>query len=313
VLTRNNKELIGAGIALVLLSGCSGAGTTPSTSRNVSNAAPLARAVAATSGNKSNPLAYVIDSSGDVNVYSYPGFVQQQTLAAFEDPRGECVDSEGNVWIADAHNYRLVEYAHGGTQPIATLSDPAGVPSTCAVSSSSGTLAVGNFVSQSYGEGNVALYAHAKGKPKIVKGSPGAVYFLAYDSHDNLFADDDDSVFALLELAKGSTAFQNIEVKGATVQFAGALQYVNNVLNIGDQAAARSYQARVKNGVANVTGFTELNGSMDCVASFIYKNRLLCPDAGSLDLKVYEYPKGGNFLTIIPNIDGPIVISADSK
>jgi hypothetical protein len=49
------------------------------------------------------------------------------------------------------------------------------------------------------------------------------------------------------------------------------------------------------------------------VGSFIYKNRLLCPDAGSLDLAIYPYPKGGSPVQTLPGIDGAIVISAASK
>lgn len=49
-------------------------------------------------------------------------------------PMGLCSDVSGKVWIvSDSASPVIIEYAHGGTTPIATLSDPDGQPEGCAV------------------------------------------------------------------------------------------------------------------------------------------------------------------------------------
>jgi NHL repeat len=295
---------LAATAALALLSGCSGsspsAGLTPTVAAAMTNGSSTVRS------DTSGELAYAVDPSGNVDVYSYPGFVLQQTLTGFSGPQAECVDSSGNVWVADTGNSRLVEYAHGGSQPIATLSDPGSNPISCAVSPVDGSVAATVT-------GGIAIYTRGRGKPHTIAG--GKPLFLAYDAKGNLFGDGLSAgyKFLLEELPNGSKSLQTVSVIGGTIGFPGALQYVKNVLNIGDQDGAVTYQTHVKKSAATVTGSTPLNGSSDCVSSFIYKNRLLCPDAGNLNLEVYAYPKGGAAIQTLPGIDGAIVISADSK
>ena len=60
-------------------------------------------------------------------------------MTGFNDASGACSDANGNVWITNAFqdSYAggtLVEYAHGGTAPIATLEDQGYfVPVACSV------------------------------------------------------------------------------------------------------------------------------------------------------------------------------------
>jgi hypothetical protein len=262
----------------------------------------------AVSGAKVQPLAYVVNgTANEVDVYSYPGFIEEQKLTGFNGPQGACVDKSGNVWIADTNNSRLVEYAYHGSKPKATLADTGDYPIGCAVSSESGTLAVN-------GTSGIALYTHAKGKPHAIAGS-GKPYFLTYDGNDNLFADGESAQyqFELFELARGAKSIEPITVAGATIGFPGAVQYVQNVLNVGDQDGAVDYQMTVKGKTATVTGSMPLSGSKDCVASFIYLNLLLCPDAGNNDLALYPYPKGGNPLQTEAGVGNAVVISDKSK
>jgi hypothetical protein len=68
--------------------------------------------------------------------------------------------------------------------------------------------------------GSIALFARAKGQPKIVKGY-GEIYFVTYDAKGNLFGDGMDarSAFALFELPAGSKKFVPLKVHGAVVEF----------------------------------------------------------------------------------------------
>ncbi|HXM08072.1 MAG TPA: hypothetical protein VN936_11430 [Candidatus Acidoferrum sp.] len=262
----------------------------------------------AIAGAKVQLLAYVVNgTANEVDVYSYPGFIEEQKLTGFSGPQGACVDTSGDVWIADTNNSRLVEYAYHGSKPKATLPDAGDYPLGCAVSSASGTLAVN-------GTSGIALYAHAKGKPHMIAGS-GKAYFLTYDRNDNLFGDGESAQyqFELFELASGAKSIEPITVAGATIGFPGAVQYVKDVLNVGDQDGAVDYQMTVQGKTATVTGSMPLSGSHDCVASFIYINLLLCPDAGVNDLALYRYPKGGNPLQTEPAVGNAVVISDKSK
>ena len=78
---------------------------------------------------KSQGLLYVSSyRTDDVYVFSYPRGRLVGTLAGFNGPDGECVDSAGNVWITNTLQSQQVEYAHGGTTSIATLNDPGEYP-----------------------------------------------------------------------------------------------------------------------------------------------------------------------------------------
>jgi hypothetical protein len=75
-------------------------------------------------GAKRMSLLYVTDANnGTVSVFSYPKGTLEGTLTGFEEPYGECTNKAGDVWIVDDETATIAEYAHGGTSPIATLSD----------------------------------------------------------------------------------------------------------------------------------------------------------------------------------------------
>ncbi len=82
---------------------------------------------------KSGKLLYISDAgTNDEVVYRYPSGVEPGVLTGFDGPQGECVDKAGNVWIANTLKSNLLEYAHGGTTPIAALRDPGQYPAGCA-------------------------------------------------------------------------------------------------------------------------------------------------------------------------------------
>ncbi len=295
---RKRRPFVAAVFAAAVLGGCAGSGTTPTAISGIA-----ANSVA-------QPLVYVVDQANYVTgMYSYPKFALQQTLPDL--PGGVCTDTAGNVWFVIGED--ILEFAHGGTTPIATLRAPSEFAQSCAVDPTSGTLAVGIVEVQS-GLGSIALFAHAKGQPKIVRGL-SEISFLTYDSKGNLFGDGTGyrSTFALFELPKGSKKLRPLKVRGAAVGFAGNVQYTKNVLNIDDSAQAVNYETRVAGSTVTVTGKTELRGSSGCAATYIYNDRLLCPETGSGVLALYQYPKGGMPLRTY-NIDArAAVVSIDSK
>ena len=115
---------------------------------------------------KSENLVYVSDENLDnVYVFSYGTGRLVGTLKGFQDPNGLCADKAGNVWVTDFLSGRIIEYAHGGTTPIATLSDDYGGPIACSVDRTTGNLGVATYQS------GVAVYKKAQGLPALFSDS----------------------------------------------------------------------------------------------------------------------------------------------
>ena len=147
--------------AAIALTGCGGGSQTTPTA----NAQVLKRAGSWMAPDLAErDLLYLSDDgNGNVYVYSFPGAKLQGTLTGLSVPTGECADKAGDVWIVEEGTNDIVEYAHGGTVPIATLSDPGNAPEACAVDPTTGNLAVANPQTLSAGVGSVGVYAHAQG------------------------------------------------------------------------------------------------------------------------------------------------------
>lgn len=130
-------------------------------------------------------LLYVSNANGTVNVYTYWQRRLVGVLTNFARPLGECSDKSGNVYIVDNSKKKVFEYAHGGKKPIKVLSDAPYFPFGCSVAPASGNLAVANDPYYSYyAKGNVAVYPHGGGTPKIYYGT-------TYNDHFNSVAYND--------------------------------------------------------------------------------------------------------------------------
>jgi hypothetical protein len=152
---------------------------------------------------KRENLLYVSDAYTNVYVYSYPKGDLVGTLTGFDVPGGECVDSKGDVWITEFSSNDVVEYAHGGTQPIGALSGP-GRTFGCAVDLSNGNLAVAGS--------ELAVYVDATGEPTTYSDPDFPNYFYCtYDNAGNLFADDYGQAPGIIaELPQGASQLQTV-------------------------------------------------------------------------------------------------------
>lgn len=183
---------LNAGAVLALLAGCGGLQSPIAPP----GAMPQGRATlrsADRSGSwmlpeaKNEDLLYVVhEYANDVSVYSYPRGVLVGSIAnTNENAIGDCVDRVGDVFIVNLDTTKLgpgsvVEYAHGGTTPIETLT-PGEEPTGCAVDPTTGDLAVTR-------NGSVRVYHHAKGRPaNYYSLRMSGDYYCAYDDKGNLF------------------------------------------------------------------------------------------------------------------------------
>lgn len=147
-------------------------------------------------------LIYVSDRwKKIVNVYAYPTGERVGRLTGFSSPLGECADRRGNIWIVDSD--KVVEYARGGTAPIASLSAKG---TACSINLRNGDLAL-----TSASPAELWVYKNAKGTPSAYSypAAPG-FFYCTYDSAGNIFITADSTSNQLAELAKGASTIVTI-------------------------------------------------------------------------------------------------------
>ncbi len=250
-------------------------------------------------------LLYISDAgTNDVYVYTYPQGKLTGTLTGFNSPFGECVDKTGNVWITNAGSSQIIEYAHGGTTPIATLEDPGQAPAGCSANVKNGDLAVTNLNPTSGGgAGSVSVYKNAQANPTTYSdASLYRPYFLGYDNKGNLFVDGTNAsaVFAYAELPRGKKKFTNITLN-VSISSPGGVQWDGNYIAVGDEGGA-IYQT----SGGTVVGTTTLTGASFVLQFFIEKSKVVVPDVGNKNAGIYKYPTGGSPTTTISGLSAPV-------
>lgn len=268
---------------------------------------------------KSKDLLYVTNPGGnEILVYSYPQEKLVGTLTGFYYnffADGVCTDKKGDVWIVANAAQEIVEYAHGGTTPIATLSDPGYYPTTCSVDPVTGNLAVANKETNNSTpqQGNVAIYAHAKGTPTLYNDSQlFQVWFCGYDDKGNLYVDGTKGysvTFGFAELPKGKKQLTNIALKGGTIYFPGKILWDGKYVVVGDQSYKNKYPytsgAYETTGAAGkIVGSTPFTGSLDVAGFAIEGNTVIAPDISLENISTYKYPAGGKPVKVLPGCKG---------
>src|ERR1700722_4221515 len=192
-----------------------------------------------------------------------------------------------------------IEYAHGGTTPISTLSVPA--PSyafACAVDPSSGNLAVTQ-------DAGVSVYQDAQGTPSTYTDWAEPMR-CSYDDSGNLFANTSDQ---LTELSKGSSGFiimnfSKNETALSNVQWDGKYLAVEGRPGFGKKGApAPMYRASVSGSTATIIHTLTLEvprQKPDTTGSWIADHMIAQPVDRGKHVAIWAYPKGGNPLTLIP-------------
>ncbi|MGC1379978.1 MAG: hypothetical protein WA814_03000 [Candidatus Baltobacteraceae bacterium] len=175
-------------------------------------------------GASSGELLYIVGDGGQIWVVSYPEGKLVGTLTNVEYPMGVCSDANGNVFVTAYHTEDVLEFAHGGTTPIAKLGDYGYYPNGCAVDPKTGNLAVANTNSMDDTGGNVAIYAGAQGKPTYYTGQYfNGFYWCAYDNLGNLLVDGWGG-YGYAEMPAGSQTLNEFDmsVAGQGIQWDGS-------------------------------------------------------------------------------------------
>ncbi len=293
--------VLGVSAALAMSAGCGGSqpqtnslAPTQSDAKSASPEQPGGEPSRMASGAGTRDLLYVSNKDGSVDFYSYPAGRFERRLS--EGANGLCADESGDVFIAEGNE--ILEYAHGGTRPIAVLRNaPGGFIQSCAVDAVTGNLAVSGDADVRRG---VAIYANAKGTPSsyAVGDRNAASWSCAYDNEGNLFVAD---ATRLLELPKGATRFKNIAWYGMRPARFGPIQWDGNYLAASSRASgsrpATISRYRVSNGRATLVGETALKGAESPVQFWIDGGAIVVP--ASAGLALYDYPVGGTPTQVI--------------
>jgi hypothetical protein len=251
---------------------------------------------------KKHTLLYVADYGNNVvDVFSYPKGKLVGSLAIDGGSEGVCVDKQNDVWITAVHPQEIFEYAHGGTNPIATLSDPGGYPVGCAVNIRNGNLAVANITDPSGYNGNLAIFKKSKGTPAIYSDSNFAnMYFVGYDDMGNAFVDGEANGFEFVyaELPKGGNSLVDISL-GQSFKYAGGVQWDGTYMTVGDAANAGSHSPVIyQTSGGTIVGSTTLSDAYRVLGYFIDKRKgiVVAPEVPqdlNGDVKYFSYPAGG--------------------
>ncbi|HEY1883226.1 MAG TPA: hypothetical protein VGG51_09345 [Candidatus Cybelea sp.] len=299
----SNMRLYGLGIlAAGMLGGCSGFQSAPTTvgasPAQVTRALhPDHRASWISPDAKNKKLLYISDAgSNDVDIFALPSGKPVGTLSGFNESYGMC--SEGShIWVANLLASEIVEYKAGTSTPVATLQDSGQYPAGCSYDKTTGNLAVSNVENTLYGEGSVAVYAKAAGKPKTYTCSGLFNYwFVGYDDAGNLYADGSSGSggsFAFCGLRKGSKSMQNISLN-RSIEYPGQVQWDGKYVTVSDQNTNTIYRFTIAGATGSEKGSTALKDATDCVQNWIEKNKVYCPaDGGAKPRSVLLCISGG--------------------
>lgn len=265
---------------------------------------------------KSQDLLYISDSSTyDVYVYSYPKGKLVGTLTGQNNPAGLCVDKNGDVFVTQLYGGgHIVEYAHGGTTPLETLSDPGYEPGGCSVDPKSGNLAVSNIVTDDFDVGNLLIFKDAKGTAEAYaapgqNGSGavwGSVNTCGYDDKGNVFfaghGYPDSNVFG--ELPKGAPSTENITLEANFGSGIGNVQWDGKYITFA-AISGSIFRIKMKGTVGKKAGETTLNDSNQVDQGWIQGDRVIAPQQFGADARLYKYPAGGNATKTFTGLTAP--------
>jgi len=253
----------------------------------------------------SSDLLYV-SNSDKVAVFSYPAGKKHQILTGLVTPSGLCSDAAGDVFITDFGGQSIVEYAHGGAAPVATLNDRYEEPNDCAIDPVTGNLAVANI------DGSVSIYKQAKGKPEkhVARKLPYMLY-LTYDDRGDLFVDGEDAEFenfVLVELPAGSKNFKTIALD-RTPAFPGGIQWDGQYLAVADQDYPHIFRFAISGDYGTTQSVVTLNGAADIGEFWDLGSSIVVADMVNRDVSVWNYPGGGDATMIIAGFREPLGVT----
>jgi hypothetical protein len=265
-------------------------------------------------------LLYVSDqSAGTVDVYAYKsqkGHLVGQ-LTGFQFPYGECHDGSGNVYITDFAANAVLEYPHGGTNPVKTIDDSYGYPIGCAVNPKNGDVAVANWESSGTGLPGVVIYPGGTGNgTNYIDQDFIYLYPPGYDPNGNLYVQGQTASgnSGLAMLGAGASQLGTLSLSGGTIYFPGGVQWDGKYIAATDQSylggtTSAVYRISVSGSAATIVTAVELTDS-ECMKGSVAYNDVVQPYIGGTNrpnhaivggnlycdyrLNIWNYRRGGD-------------------
>lgn len=246
----------------------------------------------------SGSLLYV--GGGQTYVLSYPG---GQTVGMLDvSTLGMCSDNKGNVFLTNRN--AVIEYAHGSSSPIRTLTIPGAETFYCSVDPTTNNLAV-TFECQPCDGENLAIYQNEQGTPTRYEAPEG--FTCGYDNQGNLFIAG-SSGNELTELPKGSSEFTSITLSksignGGQIQWDGRYMAFQN-----ETFPGWIYRIKISGSTGTVMGATKFQKYIRWTnQSWVENGAVSFPFAvrgtATTDIGIWSYPRG-KVIKIIKNLGG---------
>jgi hypothetical protein len=279
-------------------------------------------------------LLYATGGCSGVCVIAYPsGDVEGSISAPATQP---CSNSSGDVFVTAYPNElqsEVLEYAHGGTTPIATLTIPGqSIAGGCAVDPTTGDLAVPYLCPDCSRGPGIAIFPQSQGTPTIYQ-TAFLPLFCGYDDDGNLFVDSFSPTNAkdvgFAELMKGSQSFSYlttpVSLQGTgnpwRMQWDGKYMTYEAVGSANDSWGVTIYRLEFAGSTTTVVGQTHFRGVTRFAGqSWIHGNKVFIPygvrgnGATHPKIGVWDYPAGGKPIEILkpllesrPNFQGVAV------
>jgi hypothetical protein len=239
---------------------------------------------------KSEDLLYVSNLQ-NVTVYSYPSGKHVGTLRGFYRPYGECTDSAGDVFIANQST--IVEYKHGGTKPIETLTLPGYSPAGCGSDPMTGNLAITWDAGLS--SGYVAIYQHASGMPTLYKHGDMLFRLCGYDNKGNLFVDGGTkhgNLFKFAELTQKAKSLISVSLN-QTIGFGVAVQWDGKYVTVEDDEVNKIYRFTISGSTGTLEGTVGLGNAQGLYQTWIEGKNVVGADILANTVRYWKYPAGG--------------------
>jgi hypothetical protein len=254
---------------------------------------------------KQSTLLYVPNFLANVvDIYSYPAGTYVGSLTGFDGPSGACTDNAHDVWIVNQSSAQIVEYAHGGTSAIATLTDPGQAPIDCAVDPKSGDLGVTNQSGTDH-QGSVAIFKNASGSGQLYTDNRQIYwfYYCGYDGSGNLFVDGTQfpyyfpvGQFQYAELPAGSATFTNLTIQPSRkINWPGGIHWDGTYMTLMNPTKGVLYRLSGDTVVSTI----RLKGGASAVDFALDQGAVIAGLDNGPKLVKWEYPAGGHSVNAI--------------
>ncbi|MGA8661231.1 MAG: hypothetical protein WB644_02890 [Candidatus Cybelea sp.] len=302
-----SRFAVSACVAAIMLAGCGGPSVQAGTPRiTPSSQSPQGKL-------RNETLLYVSNAAGDVTVYRYWHHTFLTQLTGLKAPKGECVDTIGNVFITDSGLEKIREYAHGGAKAIHILDDSGYEPYGCSVDPKTGNLAVANDRASNGGAGGIVIYKHASGSGQFygpIKGLSNPVA-LGYDDRGNLlmvslYQESSYEYASFGLLPKDGQSFIPVELYqvsyGSPFENVRSVQWDGEYWAVADNGSILRYSIE-RTGLVTYEGAIALSGggydNQLWITNFPDGSQIVGAVSYSNDVAYWHYPAGGGSIATI--------------